>query len=641
MTADRSSAEDGRHGTDSTPRNCAAALQPIVRFGVTGHRNPADPDTASQLVIAALSHVLATMEAARRHGRLPHLTAPSATELGFQIVSPLAEGADRIVAAMVLSTDARLCTRPRELTVPLPFPLDYYRGTDDHPGSDCQDVQSQAEFDHLYAAACQTRLLHAYAPSDSKLRTSGYNDAGKFVVGHSDLLIALWDGQDNGLDAGTAAIVRLALRRGIPVIWVPVRRRDEPSQSGPDPRPEGLRLLLASADRGDELENAVKSPLDLGSPAATAVLTGHRRAQQPLQELLIERLARLDELLRFEAENDQARQDIADQISRAEQAVTPVSEALVRTSQWMDPPFVLADDLARRYQTRLRILTIGVYAAAATAIAFGAFAAIIFPYGGGWRLLVVFEAIVLVALLTVQWLDFRKICRDRWVAFRAMSEYLRIGRYLALVTPKTTSGLDFNRVVRLNSWSSEPSLTPWFAPVLERLWDRRPDTRLSNDDATWLRDYIITGWVGGQIEYHEGRRDAHERWDRNFKWAIRVTLFATVLAVALHALRDYFPTFLSAERGRDLISATLAFVVIVLTGVAAAFNGYAGQQRHNYHHARFRRMARELDTVQTQLDGATSLEDLRQNIAEVRRVTLGEATDWFEDMRDQPIDSPT
>ena len=259
----------------------------------------------------------------------------------------------------------------------------------------------------------------------------------------------------------------------------------------------------------DELQLAVESSVELGSPPATAALVAHRKARQPVQELLVERLARLDEMRRYAASSDQAQQDLAAQAAEPSAASDSGPDAagsvLASTSSWIEPPYLVADGLAGRYQFRLRVLTIGVYAAAAAAVGLGALAAILFPFGGNWNLAVVFEAVVLVALLTVQWLDLRKICRDRWVAFRAMSEYMRIGRYLALVSPKTATGLDFNRVVRLNSWSSEPSLTPWFAPVLERLWDRRPDVRLSDNDVSRLREYILTDWVDGQIKYHAGR----------------------------------------------------------------------------------------------------------------------------------------
>jgi hypothetical protein len=637
------SSDETARDTDGGPPKCAAVLQPLVRFGVTGHRDLADVEAASRSVTEALGLVLLTLDSARRQGRVRHLAAPSATAPGYQIVSPLAEGADRVVASMVLSSDARLRTRRRELVVPLPFPLDYYRGTEDHPGSDCSDAASQAEFDRLHAVACWTRALHAYAPSNDPQRDAGYRDVGKFVVEHSDLVVALWDGVDSGLEGGTSAVVRLALQRGIPVIWVPVTRKGQADKAAPSRQGAGPKLLLAPTTSGDELAIAVQAAFWLPSPMAAAALSGHRKAQQPVQELLVERLERLDELSRSASKSDQASDDRTAPGSDPAQAAPATSDVLAAVSRWIDPTYELTDGLAKRYQFRLKVLTIGVYAAAATAVALGALAAILFPFGGAWRLPVVFEAIVLVALLAVQWLDLRKTCRDRWVAFRAMSEYQRIGRYLALVTPKITSGLDLNRVVRLNAWSSEASLIPWFGPVLERIWDRRPIAQFSDHDALWLRNHIVTDWIDGQITYHQGRRDYHERWDRILRWAIRGTLFATVLAIALHAVRAYYPAFLFGRQtgSRDLISANLAFLVIVLTSVAAAFNGYAGQQRHAYHRARFGRMARELSTIRTEVYRAISIGQLRQSISEVRRVTLSEATDWFEDMRDQEIDSPT
>ena len=83
------------------------------------------------------------------------------TALGYRIVSPLAEGADRVMASLVLSSDEGLACRVRELVVPLPFSLDYYRGPDGRPGSDCLDARSQAEFD---AAALGCPLDTATAP---------------------------------------------------------------------------------------------------------------------------------------------------------------------------------------------------------------------------------------------------------------------------------------------------------------------------------------------------------------------------------------------------------------------------------------------------------------------------------------------
>jgi hypothetical protein len=589
--------------------------------------------------------VLAILEAPRRRfGPWPADGRPGA--LGYQVASPLAEGADRVVGELVVSDDPRLRTRPRELVVPLPFPVRFYRGPDGEPGTDCQSPESQQEFDRLRAHAFWTRPLHAFGPVNREQADAGYRDVGEFVVGHCDLLFALWNGRDNALEGGTAAVVRIAVQGGIPVVWIPAARLSDPGHPTSGQLAAGARLLFAppTGERehpADELAAAIATSTELASAAAAPLLTGRGTDQQPVQELLIERLARTAELQRYASDDPRALRSLAAQVAADHRAAGPGHDAIAAVSAVVDAPYAFADALARRYQQRLRILTVGVYAAAATAVGLGAFGSILFPFGGAWRLPVVFEAIVLVAFLSVQWLDLRKVCRDRWVSFRAMSEYLRIGRYLGLVTPKSDVGLDFGRVVRLTSWSSEPSLTPWFAPVLERLWDRRPDVTVSDADVPWMRDYIGSDWIDGQISYHESRRDEHRLWARRLRWAISGTLLATVLAVALHAVRDYFPGFLGQQAGRDVISATLAFGVIMLTSVAAAVNGYAGQQRHSYHEARFRRMARELTIVSGRLHHATTMEQLRRDISEVRRVTLGEATDWFEDMRDQQLDAPT
>jgi ABC-type glycerol-3-phosphate transport system permease component len=647
----------------SGPENCASGLRPVVRIGVTGHRDLADPAAARDLAFEGMRVVLRTLDAAVRPRRILRLARPPAVPVGYQIISPLAEGADRVVADSIFSDDPDLSGRSRELVVPLPFPLDVYRGSDSQPGTDCSDAASRAEFSRLQGAAIWTRQVPPPPPSrsgsrsDADDREARYREVGSFVVAHSDVLLALWDGLDNESASGTAAIVAVALGRGVPVIWVPVTRGDQQESGAPGALKTECQLLLDTEhrpgqpdrdDRGETLRRAAESSLSLGSTKAAKVLSGHRRGQLPLQSLVLERLRRTQEL-EWRA-GSQPRTPVvaacnepAGDVSSPEAAdgdADYTKQLVADAARWIEAPYARADSLARKYQHRLRYVTIGVYAAAATAVTLGAFAAILFPYGGNWRLPVVFEALVLIALLTVQSLEVRATLRDRWVAYRAMTEFMRVGRYLALVPPKLSTATDFHRMAQPRSWSSEPSLTPWFAPVLERLWDRRPDVDLGRVDVRVVRDYLVRHWVNDQIAYHERRSDTHHHWDRSFAWAIRVILIATVLAVLLHAVRGYAPAFLGRRPGRDLIAALLAFLTIVLTSVAAAFNGYSGQQRHGFHYARFRRMVTELTDIRDGLKQADTIEGLRRSIGEVSRVTLGEATDWFQDMRNQLLDSP-
>ena len=137
-----------------------------VRVGVTGHRRIDDPEGVGAAVRDALARVrerFAGADGAERGARL-------------EAVSPLAEGADRIVARAVLAEpDAAL-------TVPLPFPADDY-------AADFAAPASKAEFEELLARATRVEVMPPAATRDE-----GYERAGRWVVEHSDVLLALWDG---------------------------------------------------------------------------------------------------------------------------------------------------------------------------------------------------------------------------------------------------------------------------------------------------------------------------------------------------------------------------------------------------------------------------------------------------------------
>ena len=606
-----------------------ACLAPVVRIGVTGHRDLADLSRAGSEATAALSRLLAMLESAKLRTGILRRAAHGPTALGYRIVSPLAEGADRVMASLVLSSDEGLACRVRELVVPLPFSLDYYRGQDGRPGSDCPDARSQAEFDGLRSAALWTQPLHPVAPHDAAEQNAWYRDVGSYVVRHCDFLFGLWDGQDNAKEGGTAAVVKCALAHGIPVIWIPAARKGAAGAHVPAPQGGAARLVTGFPAPGDGMATG----LVLSSPQAEAAIAGGR-GTRGAATVLLERLGRTAELRRYAELNQRVQQSIDDERAAAVSAPGVDAAAVRATADWLIPAYVTADGLAKHYQRILRILNRGVYAAAAAAVTLGALAAILF-HAGNWRLLIAFEALVLVALFLVQALDVRGKYRSRWVGMRAIGEYFRIGRFLALVYPREPRGLEFDRLTRLYTWSSEPVSRPWFAPVIERAWDCRPDQDLRDTDVPWLRDYLINEWIDDQIRYHQDRRDLHQHWDTIFRWAIRAILLATVLIVITHVVLEYVGI------GGGLSSGWLAFVAIALTSAAGAVNGYAGQQRHNFHSLRFGRMADELTAIRSSLTATTTVADLRAHVGAARRVMLGETTDWYEDMEQQLMDSPT
>ena len=108
--------------------------------------------------------------------------------------------------------------------------------------------------------------------------------------------------------------------------------------------------------------------------------------------------------------------------------------------------------------------------------------------------------------------------------------------------------------------------------------------------------------------------------------------------MVFHVALDYIG--LAGKVWRKILI-TLAFLSIALTSIAAAFNGYSGLQRHSYHALRFSRMDKELKDVKASLCRATTIAQLEDQLRVVRRMMLGETTDWYEGMEQQLIESPT
>jgi len=170
-----------------------------IRVGVTGHRRIDDPAGVSAAVRDVLGRVRERFASAG--GPDPAHAMPQGV-IRLEAVSPLAQGADRIVALAVLEEPDAV------LTAPLPFSAKDY-------ATDFATPASKAEFEQLLARAERVEVMPPTATRDE-----GYELVGRWVVEHSDVLLALWDGAPSRGRGGTAEIITYARERGLPVYWI-------------------------------------------------------------------------------------------------------------------------------------------------------------------------------------------------------------------------------------------------------------------------------------------------------------------------------------------------------------------------------------------------------------------------------------
>jgi len=190
-----------------------------LNVGITGHRLNRVDQAGLDATTPELERLFAELAAAtsKLHRAAQGLFTDALPAL--RVLSGLAEGADRHVAGVASRAGF-------SLQAVLPFHRDDYALDFDTDGS-C------AEFRSLLAGAERVFEL----PGERGGREHAYEMTGHALVAHSDLLVALWDGHAPRGRGGTAAVVAMALARGMPVIHVQPGAPSRALWSGFEPLP--------------------------------------------------------------------------------------------------------------------------------------------------------------------------------------------------------------------------------------------------------------------------------------------------------------------------------------------------------------------------------------------------------------------
>lgn len=147
---------------------------PLI-FGVSGHRDLVARDVPE--LRRQLTLIFSAFRAA-----YPHTP--------FQLLTPLAEGADRLTAEVALASEI-------DLLVPLPMEQAEYE-------RDFATAESLAEFRSLLAMAKSRWEIPMDGKAGTEGRTRQYAEVGELIARDSHVLILLWDGEENRKVGGTA-----------------------------------------------------------------------------------------------------------------------------------------------------------------------------------------------------------------------------------------------------------------------------------------------------------------------------------------------------------------------------------------------------------------------------------------------------
>lgn len=589
---------------------------PIV-IGVSGHQ-----DLRTQDVEPLRATVRRFVETLRRD----HPSTP------LVVMSPLAQGADCLVARVIVEAGGRL-------VVPLPMPRSLYE-------ADFVDAAAHQEFVALLEIADRCIELPLVTGSTEETvavrgpaRDRQYELAGAYVALHSQILLALWDGRETGLVGGTAAVVRFKLKGTYGVLDVDGGPLDAPD-NGPVYHIETPRLAHAPAaaptfvvrtllpdrfarhpERGDELYKTVYRRIDTfnrDAIALTDVLAHQRRVSA--------------------------------------ETLTPATpdHPLPPGLAPLRDVFAVADSLALHFQRRTDTRLVWMFAIVFLAVVlFDAYTHHVVSSAGVFVL-----AIACVVAARIVWRQTRREdLQNRHQDYRTLAEGLRVLFFWR------AAGIEDS--VAENYLRKQRGELDWIRNAIRSVrWAKGADTggqpHTGGSDPAALA-WVRRQWIEAQVAYftramvrdHRRERCLH-RWSRRAMW---VNLAALVSVSAVLFLRYAADPIAGAVPAAAPVAAALApyagvlarstawfFVIVGMASVAAALlHNLAEKRAYAEHIKQFQRM---LSTFQRAADEVARREKAGDHqgvldlLRDLGREALTEHGDWLLLHRDRPLELP-
>jgi len=530
-----------------------------VRFGVTGHRALPKPERIAE----CLREVLRTRVWELFDRPLP--AAHRTTPLVYTALTPLAEGADRLVTREILKTPQA------GIEAVLPLAREDYL-------SDFAAAESKAEFEELCQKARPVSVLRSQplartgpAAELEKERQRAYEEAGRYVVDHCDVLIAVWDGKPSRGRGGTAEIVAYARGRNRPLIIIPSENPDQP-------------ILEKGAGLSGRAYNRI------GMFNRFPIPEGNRQAYiNTMHEDL------------FAAPEGKK---LSDRVK------LKIREDLI-------PWYVRASLIAKRNQKRYFQSGLIVYALSPLAVAAVTVGLLISTWALAAFLLEFL--FLLVIYVVIRAADRRKVHKN-WIESRFLVERIRSAIFL------------FSCGVKPAAVSLSPFMKPalraeeWIVRTFDEILARAGETETGDRDAcAGCISFIRSRWIGAQIRFHAAKAEKAGRLSRLLEKAGRITFLAAIGASAWHVVSF----LLGPHEFLPALEKPAVFLAIVLPALGAALGGVRSHREYSRLEKRSNSMEAALTDLDRRFAAAAGPSDLDALLRETEQLMLEETQDWL------------
>lgn len=582
-----------------------------IFIGVTGHRDLIIEDIPNleEKVKAIINHVKATC---------PH--SP------IKILSPLADGADRLVAKVGLQMGL-------SLICPLPMPkAEYMR--------DFKTDESKKEFGELIGQAetvielplVQGNTLASIKKYDEP-RNIQYASVGAYVAENSQILLALWNGKDTGETGGTAEIVRFKLE-GIPEPYAPPRSALDLPDNGP------VYHIYTKRKKESGKESMPECLLDNSNPGWNILYPiGWKQKQPKEDEAKIEAKNYYEHILKsIDGFNKDA-------VEQSKEYLFPIEKqgGLSEGLKNILDVFGNADALAQQNQKpvhhAIMILPISVVLAF---FFFGAFDEL-------WSKS--FVLLLFPVILGFGYLYFRKINKKnhetKYLDYRVLAEGLRVQFFWKYMSSPENAYESYLRKYKGEiGWIAQAIRSASLSANIEKL-------RFSNSrDKCSVLETVSIHWVEDQKTYFEGKvqknkheSDKQERTTKRFFIAAFFLVLGLFFMKAIALYQD--GSLANIMNMEDIKEWGIYSVILVLVdtciAIGAGYQVYVEKRAFADEVKQYQRMESLFARGKSIIAGLikeNKLDEVEQVLIEIGKEALVENGDWLMLQRSRPLEMP-
>jgi len=493
------------------------------------------------------------------------------------LLSGLAEGGDRIAVRAAMTA-----TIPYIAVLPMPMALYRQDFTNEESDSEFEDLRKGALRCIEVPLAANSTLDGIAQPGPARDRQ--YELLGRFLVRHSQILIAIWDQDRTNKPGGTSHVVAMKLR--------------EESPPG--------RLAFSQMNTNGAGPVYVLPARRIGSGCAAGPAL-KREVRYPESSVPEDYEASYRLLDRFNADIARAGSDFPEAVKNSRSGLFEGEEAigLSAAMQWVASVYSQADAIAIRFANA----SIRTWKVIFLLLALSGLALIwMHAMDQGWPFLCGYYG-CLGGAFTLMWYEWKSKRRDRHEDYRALAEALRVQFFWMAAGLRDMAAEQYQQAgetVWVRDAMSECGL-------YDGIVDRSPAGKV--DRASRLR--LAHTWVAGQAKYFWHTKERYEKLKK------ALTIFASV-AVPIGLIAPLFWLVPKFKRWSHVVAA-LAMWWAALAWNYIEHRGFA----HARQCARMYTLFHDADEDLNKFERERNFDECERTIRELGREALAENGDWL------------